>query len=352
MNHSQHAIQFTEKWIRFGIPLTLIATSMVAQQVFILPFTYLQILAIIKIAFFIILTFESGRYLVIKVRRIIPGIHQTSRRTVISYCCALINCFLFITLSTWIGKIHTLNGTLFLQESLINFMQCLWFAFLIVTPCELFYFHELLIQNEKERRRLLDLSTQSELNALRSHVNPHFLFNMLNTISSMVVKNPFKAEEMIVEMSSVYRYLLKNNRYNLATLSSELEFLNSNLLLLEARFPYCFEIKINIPDRFLSLFLPPLSLQLLIENVVKHNILTPENPVEIALETDDSHSLIVSNKIVKKKTVPHSTGTGLSTLISRYRLLTDQQVIISEEGALFVVRLPLLKNNSNEGFNY
>jgi LytS/YehU family sensor histidine kinase len=175
-------------------------------------------------------------------------------------------------------------------------------------------------------------------------VNPHFLFNSLNSLSSLIATDPGKAEEFVEEMSRVYRYLLKSNEEQLISLQKEIEFIESYNLLLKTRFGDGFLPEITVADDKSDCLLPPMTLQLLIENAVKHNIVDPDQPLVLKLYTERD-KLIVSNNLQKKNKSVVSNKIGLSNIVSKYRLLNMPEVEIQETETQFKVILPLIKNN-------
>jgi LytS/YehU family sensor histidine kinase len=196
------------------------------------------------------------------------------------------------------------------------------------------------IQVEQLRKEQL----KSRYDSLKEQVNPHFLFNSLNSLSSLIAIDPGKAEEFVEEMSRVYRYLLRSNEKQLTTLQNELDFIESYNLLLKIRFGNGFQPVIRIEERMKEYLLPPMTLQLLIENTVKHNIVDADTPLTVQLYTQDE-KLVVSNNLQKKSRSVASGKIGLRNIISKYKLLNCPSVVIKETTEEFRVVLPLIKNN-------
>ena len=195
-----------------------------------------------------------------------------------------------------------------------------------------------------EKEELIQSEWQAKYDLLKSQINPHFLFNSLNSLSSLISENPVQAEKFADEMSTVYRYLLKNNDQELVTLAKELQFMRSYGHLLSIRHGVGFHLNIEVDKQFYDYMLPSLTLQLLVENAVKHNSLSRELPLTVIIRSTDDEKLIVENNIQKKTIVFPSTGVGLANINSRYRLLEQGGISISEEGKLFVVSIPLIRN--------
>lgn len=183
---------------------------------------------------------------------------------------------------------------------------------------------------------------QVELDALRQQVNPHFLFNSLNSLISLIDEDPRQASAFAEELSTVYRYLLRSNDAPLVPLTSELDFVGSYYHLLKTRHGNAIEIVTRIDPDLEERQIPPLTLQLLIENAVKHNVILPEQPLRIELRTPDRQHLLVSNNLQRKPSRAISNGVGLSNIISKYQMLNQPAPTIEDNGREFRVTLPLV----------
>jgi two-component system, LytTR family, sensor kinase len=197
---------------------------------------------------------------------------------------------------------------------------------------------ELLIESERMKRE----TAESQYLALKNQVNPHFLFNNLNSLSSLIRLSPDKAIEFVDKFSKIYRYVLDMSDKMVVKLQEELSFLNSYYFLQKIRFGDNLTININIEAERLNDFVLPLSLQILIENVIKHNEVSSEYPMVIELKTDRDF-LIVSNNLQKKSNIAESTGIGLTNIKDRYFHLTNIQPEFSVIGKQYVAKIPLIK---------
>ncbi|MGA0560148.1 sensor histidine kinase [Larkinella sp. VNQ87] len=182
----------------------------------------------------------------------------------------------------------------------------------------------------------------SQLETLRQQVNPHFLFNSLNILDSLIEENPPQARQFLEELSTVYRYLLRANDQPLTDLGSELDFIQSYFHLLKTRYGNALTLILQVRSGTEACQLPPLTLQLLIENAVKHNIILPDQPLTIRLSTDENRHLIVSNNLQRKPSRPLSNGVGLSNILTKYRMLGYSLPRIEDDGREFRVILPLV----------
>lgn len=184
-------------------------------------------------------------------------------------------------------------------------------------------------------------SVQAQLQNLKNQINPHFLFNNLSVLSSLVYKDQDKAVDFINQLSKVYRYLLDNRNNELITVADELTFLKSYNYLLQIRFDTNLIFKVEVADAYLNRFIPPMSLQMLIENAIKHNEISQEQPLIIGIDVSENQ-LIVSNNLQRRTNQEPSSKTGLQNIKDRYKHFTDREVELIESKASFVVKIPLL----------
>ena len=175
---------------------------------------------------------------------------------------------------------------------------------------------------------------------LKNQLNPHFLFNSLTSLDSLIQENPPLAREFLQQLSKVFRYVLKNKEKGLVSLETELNFIKNYVALLKTRFGDSLSINFNISDEVLDLHIAPVTLQILIENALKHNITNLANPLSISILNQNNY-LIIENKIQLKKQVETSNGQGLNNLKSLYSFLSKKEVLIESNGT-FRVKIPLI----------
>lgn len=191
---------------------------------------------------------------------------------------------------------------------------------------------------EVERFRKENAEYQFEM--LKLQLNPHFLFNSLNTLSSLVYEDSGKASEFIRRLSEVYRYVLDNRSKELVTLKEEMEFISAFTFLQGLRFQGMIDFRFDISDDTLERKIAPMTMQLLIENAVKHNVASRKMPLTISIGTEDG-KLIISNNFQPKEEQP-GTGVGLKNIVNRYAFLTDKKVEIIRNQEFFKVIIPLI----------
>jgi len=199
-----------------------------------------------------------------------------------------------------------------------------------------------------EKEKLEQLSIQQEFHTLKSQVNPHFLFNCFNTLSSLISEDKKQAEAFLDELSKVYRYLLRNNESSMSTLHAEVNFIESYYRLLKTRHGDAVQIKIDIDRKYEDYLLPSLSLQLLVENAVKHNVLSKNKPLLIDIFSTAGNKLVVNNNLQRRTVKVNSHGIGLKNIHLKYRLLDHQGFQVLEDSKNFSVVLPLIWNKIEE----
>lgn len=330
------------RYLRIGMPLAMILASVMVQQLFSAPLSQEKLLGCIRLVFFVSLNFEAGRFVVLRIQEALPGINRAGRRFLLSYAAGVLVSFLVISLSTITGRLQVAKSVSLGQESLVNFVQCIWIAILIVTPLEVLYSYRLLYESQAEKNALEKKNLENQLQNLQEMVNPHFLFNTLNTLSSLVTADAAKAENYILELSRLYRQMLENNRRQLITLGEEIAFVQSYLYLVKERYLTGLEVHLRVQEAAYKYWVTPLTLQILIENAIKHNVISPEKPLLVTVAFTEGQ-LTVTNTIQPKQTAPLSSGIGLYTLGARYQLLGLPPVRIEKEAEYFTVYVSLLK---------
>jgi len=236
---------------------------------------------------------------------------------------------------------ETLNATV--TDKLIHSNSAAVFCtIMIIAVYESIFFNHQLRHFIEESENLKRESLSAQLNALRTQVNPHFLFNNLNTLSSLIPENPKHAVDFVQQLSKVYRHILEVKEEKSILLSKEMEVLEAYYFLLKTRFGNNIEVNIDIPCEKLDKKIVPLSLQILMENAIKHNIVSSSRPLKINIFTENG-SLVMDNNLQMKHQVSESTGIGLDNIRNRYKLLSQKEVKVTETGSNFTVSIPLIE---------
>ncbi|MDJ1467655.1 histidine kinase [Cytophagaceae bacterium DM2B3-1] len=200
------------------------------------------------------------------------------------------------------------------------------------------------VNMELERIKNDNLGAQYEL--LKQQVNPHFLFNSLNTLKAMVESGDEEAIDFIIKLSNFYRYTLESRKLDLIHVHEEMEILNAYLFLQKARFDNGFTFTNTLDSNVLTTLIPPFTLQLLVENCLKHNIVSLQKPLHIKVYRDTDY-LVVENQIQLKKGENNSLGVGLKNIDLRYNHLLDKHVEISNDQKVFRIKLPLIYEHTH-----
>lgn len=184
---------------------------------------------------------------------------------------------------------------------------------------------------------------EAELHALKLQIDPHFVFNNLSVLSELILQNQKLGYEYAENFSKIYRYILVNSRKDFITLKEELSFLQSYIFLLKQRVGDGVVFEITVDNAFQSLYIPPLTLQLLVENALKHNKTQKSNPLTIKVYTNQNSELVVENTLLPIEGKIDSSGIGLHNIVRRYGLLSEKQPVVTKDGTLFRVEVPLIK---------
>jgi two-component system LytT family sensor kinase len=272
-----------------------------------------------------------------------PQVGQTTRRLLL-----LAAAHTLITSTAYTSILYGYDhyGMLGYQLVPANYYYALLLGFAIMLMStalwESDYFFVQMKQSLEEKKRLQHLTVQQEFQTLKSQVNPHFLFNCFNTLSSLISEDERQAENFLNELSKVYRYLLRNNQDSLSTLKTELRFIESYFQLLLTRHGDSVQLRIDVDRKYEPYLLPSLSLQLLVENAVKHNILSRDQPLVIDIFTTAGNKLVVSNNLQRRNVQKFSNKIGLRNIEHKYELLGQHGFHILEDAKNFCVVLPLI----------
>ena len=266
-----------------------------------------------------------------------------------TYIILLISIFLFISLDVivinllWYRYFHgyqfheILTSAGIILSTVITIFIGLTIFFVILSKS----FMTRLLNAEKEIQQAKQEADKSKFETLKSQINPHFLFNSLNSLSSLIHIDVDKADEFTNKLSSIYRYVLDHQDDELVSLKEEIEFIEKYASLQSIRFDNNFSIEIDDISDYHDMLIIPLSLQLVLENVFKHNIISDKKRITISICVSDNYLIIKNNKN-KKSDVGVSHNVGLSNIINRYQLICDRECIVENTETQFIVRLPLL----------
>lgn len=235
------------------------------------------------------------------------------------------------------------------ENPVIEFRGNIFRAWLLATAVifvNLFYFSmkqrdELTQQMEDLKREML----ASQYTTLKNQISPHFLFNSLNTLTSLMYEDRDLASDFVTRLASSYRYILDNREHDLVTLKKELDFMDSFIFMMDVRHKKAVQIDLNIKVNTEKYLIPTLSLQMLVENALKHNLYSKEKPLKITISSIENDALVVKNNLQKRELKEETTGVGLKNIKKRYAFYTNKQVLVRKEEKLFEVIIPLLDKN-------
>ncbi|WP_460971322.1 sensor histidine kinase [Spirosoma migulaei] len=245
-------------------------------------------------------------------------------------------------LDLWLFSLVPGTGVRFSWEAVVP----LWLFGSVASPIfcltlGMFYVYSQWHDRQTENEQLKREALQQQYDALKDRVNPHFLFNSLNSVSSLIGEDPAHAERFVDQLSRVYRYMLQANTHSLVPLESELDFLAIYTDLLRVRYGSSLRLEPCISPDCRRGQLPPLTLQTLIDNAIKYNAMTPARPLVIQVEAQGDR-LLIRNNLQRKTIRVETSSTGLSTLMDNYRLLGLPKPVAEETATQFIVSLPLL----------
>lgn len=196
-------------------------------------------------------------------------------------------------------------------------------------------------KQEVVQQKLIAKSANAQFESLKNQLDPHFLFNSLNVLSSLIDENPGQAQRFTASMSKIYRYVLEQKDKELVTVEEEINFAKTYCDLLKTRFEDSVSFDFNVNEKDLKSYVVPLSLQLILENCIKHNFATSSKPLHIKIYSENGN-LFIENNLQQREQVKESAGIGLANIVQRYSLLTKQNVFIEKSATFFRVKIPIL----------
>jgi hypothetical protein len=285
---------------------------------------------------------EGNRGIFILMRRWFTRYDQTATRLFVQTLTSIAYTFAvkFVLDSTWqLAGIEMCAEGEIIKKSFVDLVP----TFFITSLYESAYFFGEWKRNLQRSEALARAGIQSELEALRNQLDPHFLFNSLNTLAALIEDDNEPAHTYLSQLADVYRYVLVSRDKTTVPLRDEMAFVEAYLYLNKTRFRDDLQVEQRIAPAAYATNVAPLSLQMLVENAIKHNIISPESPLHVSLVSEpDSPYVRVENNVQLKTSLEQSTKVGLRNIINRYRLLSERPVEVLAENGRFSVRVPLL----------
>jgi two-component system, LytTR family, sensor kinase len=311
----------------------------------------LNVLAVVFCLNYIIgiITFFLNVFAMHKLQQAMPELKQTVKRVVLIAIAHIVitlvifyiifNLYEAISLFGFKKDLERLNLSIGVVIGMIMLSDSLW---------ESEFIYKKYKDSIIEKETMQQLNIQQEFETLKSQVNPHFLFNCFNTLSSLINEDRSQAEVFLNELSKVYRYLLRNNQDGLSTVQDELNFIQSYYQLLKTRHGDAIEVQVEVDKKYYKYLLPSLTLQLLVENAVKHNVVSKHQPLVIDIFSTEGNKLAVNNNLQLKKIKMPSNKIGLANIRSKYELLNYHGCEVLQNARNFTVVLPLIWNNAGD----
>ncbi|HTF29623.1 MAG TPA: histidine kinase [Flavitalea sp.] len=282
-----------------------------------------------------------------RVRQEFPALTQTTTRILVSMLIfAFVMAFSLLLVLFTYHYFNILTYSISGEDIRLGLILGLSVNLLFITLYEVFYTIDKYKENLAEKELLEQMNVMQEFENLKSQVNPHFLFNCFNTLSSLMFENKAEAEVFLNELSKVYRYLLQTNVEGVATLENEIKFIGSYYRLLKTRHGEAFHMQLEIDKKYHTYLLPSFSLQLLVENAVKHNIASRQHPLKVEIFTTSGNQLVVNNNLQLKLKKESSTSIGLKNIRHKYKLMQQPGFQVVEGDRNFMVVLPLVWDSS------
>jgi sensor histidine kinase YesM len=291
-----------------------------------------------------IICWQIARWVVLRIQQRYPGLVNTRRRLL-----WLLGMLPVLVTFGWVIRHisrYLIDGQLFYFSSAVELSRTvgiqIFYHFIYFAIYEGWYILRQWQRETVETSMLEKVSLQSQLTSLQHQVNPHFLFNSLNSLSSLIGESPIEADAFLEQLTTVFRYLLQASDQRLVPLREEVAFMRSYFHLLQTRYRTGLVLSLSIDASHESQLVPPLTLQVLVENAVRYNIILPEQPLHIRIYTTADQRLHVANTLQRKTIRVDTAGAGLANLATRYDLLNEGHLSIEEQPGWFVVGLPLI----------
>ena len=234
------------------------------------------------------------------------------------------------------------------NEEMSNYLVAIIVTFFVTLAFHAFYFYKAYTENKVKEQKVIAGTASAQFESLKNQIDPHFLFNSLNVLSSLIEENPDNAQKFTTSLSKIYRYVLEQKDKELVPVEEELAFAKTYMNLLKMRFENSITYELPTDEDWIASSLSmteakvvPLSLQLLLENTIKHNVVSETKPLHIKIYFENSY-LIVENNLQKKEILQERKGVGLQNIVNRYALISERKVLVEETQTEFKVKIPIL----------
>ena len=333
-----------DKWVQIiGIPIAVLPFVLFYAE----EYSYDWRLALMTFSWGVVstaITWQVLRWWVFRVRARYTEKNQTRRRILVTFGGYCIGILLLQPAETWGLSQADLTGLItppeFPRVYLTHIGMAMSFAIIVGGYYEVTYYLYLYRLTVLDSEALQKAVIQNQVDRLKNQVNPHFLFNSLNSLAALISEDRRKAVEFLDELATVYRYLLRSNRSQLVSLPTELDFIQSYGYLLQTRYGEALDWQVRVDTQTTERYLPPLTLQILVDNAIFHNVIEIERPFRIRLEVTDK-VLIVANTIQRKTRRVDTKSGGLTNLTSQFYAAGFRPPRITDDGHEFCVHIAL-----------
>ncbi len=325
------------RWI--GIPLLALFIAYFMKNNHPAPFVQNFFITLLFTAFF----WNGAILFFYQFRKKFPSIKQTPKRlilTIITLSLFLLvggNALRVVLKAETLEQVITFSG--FFEHALVNFTA----AFFVGSIYESVYFFNKWKETIKINEALKNQQIRTQFEVLQNQMSPHFLFNSLNTLTTLIAENADIAMEFTQRLSDVYRYILQNKERELVQLQEEIDFVKDYIYLLQMRYPENLKASFTINESHAKKYIAPLTIQMLVENAIKHNVISNAQPLHIEIYVDNGVSLIVKNNLQLKNVPDKSTKTGLENIKKRYKYLGNREIAIINTSLNYMVAIPLIE---------
>ncbi|MEM9324407.1 MAG: histidine kinase [Bacteroidota bacterium] len=332
-------IQLKERYVRwFGIPILGFIMTLATPHNDGTPFYKEYLISLLFTAFY-----WNGCYIIFMMfRRVYPSIHQTAKRLIITTTTTtLFMVAAGIPIRILLGLVEVpdiANWRILFEHTPASLVA----ALIVCSLYENAFFFDKWKATIKQNEELKNQQVRTQFEVLQNQMSPHFLFNSLNALTTLIAESQDVAIEFTQKLSEVYRYILQTKDKELVKLSEELEFVRAYLFLLQMRYPDNLHCHFSIDAKCRDHYIPPLTLQMLVENAVKHNVVSKSSPLKIEIYSENGLSVIVKNNLQLKKTLEKSTKTGLANIKKRYQFLGNREIDIITTARNYMVAVPLI----------
>lgn len=294
--------------------------------------------------FYTVIIYMANSILFMKLDEYFNKTRFTATRLIIGFVSSILLSIVVVFLLYFFDEVILNNKsieTFLVEQKFANYSNTILITFIISLIIHVFYLYKAQQETRIKEQKVIAGTASAKFESLKNQIDPHFLFNSLNVLSSLIEENPDAAQKFTTSLSKIYRYVLEQKDKELVSVEEELQFAKTYMNLLKMRFEnsITFELPSNYNDTEAKVV--PLSLQLLLENTIKHNVVSEQKPLHIKIYVENNY-LIIENNLQKKEVLQDRKGVGLQNIVNRYALISERKVLIEQNESFFRVMIPIL----------